>query len=141
METRRIANPYRSMMVCIDAYENQVPVGRFYTPNYQDEVDFQGVIDFIKKMESTLDQLSFAQGFASIRSFSKAPVMDYRSASDGNVRSGKVATLDVRILFRQNASWQGSVTWMEGKREEAFRSVLELLFLLDSAATVRGADR
>ena len=134
MQLKQISNPYRSMIVCIDGYENPVPVGRFYTPNYQDEVDFHGVIDFIKKMESTLDQGAFAQGFASIRSFSKAPVMDYRSASDGKVHSGKVATLDIRILFRQNASWQGSVTWMEGKREEAFRSVLELLFLLDSAA-------
>jgi hypothetical protein len=46
---------------------------------------------------------------------------------------GKVATFATKVLFRQNASWQGSVSWVEGQREEAFRSVLELLFLIDSA--------
>ena len=39
----------------------------------------------------------------------------------------------MRILFRQNASWQGSVTWLEGGRDESFRSVLELLLLMHSA--------
>jgi hypothetical protein len=39
----------------------------------------------------------------------------------------------VRVLFRQNASWQGSVTWMEGRQEESFRSALELLLLMKSA--------
>ena len=49
--------------------------------------------------------------------------------------SGKLATFYVRILFRQNASWQGSVAWLEGGSEQRFRSVLELLLLLDSALT------
>ena len=39
----------------------------------------------------------------------------------------------VRVIFRQNASWQGSVSWLEGRRDESFRSVLELLMLLNSA--------
>ena len=30
-------------------------------------------------------------------------------------------------------NWQGSVTWVEGKREQSFRSVLELILLIDSA--------
>ena len=37
------------------------------------------------------------------------------------------------MIFRQNASWQGSVTWLDKGREESFRSVLELLLLMDSA--------
>lgn len=39
----------------------------------------------------------------------------------------------MRILFRQNASWQGSVLWREGGQEERFRSALELVLLMDSA--------
>ncbi|NLW65775.1 MAG: hypothetical protein GXY26_06040, partial [Clostridiales bacterium] len=35
--------------------------------------------------------------------------------------------------FRQNASWQGVITWAEDRREESFRSALELVFLMDSA--------
>ena len=52
--------------------------------------------------------------------------------------NGDVATFAVRVLFRQNASWQGSILWVEGDREESFRSVLELIFLLDSAAGAEG---
>lgn len=32
----------------------------------------------------------------------------------------------IRVLFRQNATWQGSVEWPEGRRRVNFRSVLEL---------------
>lgn len=39
----------------------------------------------------------------------------------------------VCVLFRQNASWQGSEQWIEGAREESFRSVLELALLMDGA--------
>ena len=47
----------------------------------------------------------------------------------------------VRILFRQNASWQGTVLWSEGSQEERFRSALELALLLDSALEQVGERR
>ena len=50
-------------------------------------------------------------------------------------RTGRRATFAVRVLFRQNATWQGSVTWMEKNQEESFRSVLELLLLMNSAVS------
>lgn len=42
-------------------------------------------------------------------------------------------TFVVRVLNTQNDTWQGTVTWTEGKRTEHFRSALELLRLMDSA--------
>ena len=50
-----------------------------------------------------------------------------------SIQEGKVATFSLKILFRQNSSWQGAVSWMEGGRSQNFRSVLELIFLMDSA--------
>ena len=44
-----------------------------------------------------------------------------------------LATFQLSVLFRQNASWQGSLTWLERAEEARFRSVLELVGLLDSA--------
>lgn len=38
----------------------------------------------------------------------------------------------VRILNTQNATWQGTVTWTDGRRTEPFRSALELIRLIDS---------
>jgi len=39
----------------------------------------------------------------------------------------------VTVRSQENATWQGTVQWVEGKEEQHFRSVLELLKLMDSA--------
>ena len=39
----------------------------------------------------------------------------------------------VRIQFKQNASWQGTVQWLEEKKTCNFRSWLELLMLIQEA--------
>lgn len=40
-------------------------------------------------------------------------------------------TFVIHILNRQNATWQGTVTWLDGKRTRPFRSALELIRLMD----------
>ena len=45
---------------------------------------------------------------------------------------GAQATFLIRVLYRQHASWQGEVTWVDQQKTEYFRSVLELIRLLDS---------
>ncbi|MDD3218024.1 MAG: hypothetical protein PHC41_03720 [Lachnospiraceae bacterium] len=42
-------------------------------------------------------------------------------------------TFILKIRYRENATWQGSLTWVEERREKSFRSVLELLKLIDGA--------
>lgn len=42
-------------------------------------------------------------------------------------------TFVIKVLNTQNATWQGTVTWTDGKRTESFRSALELIKLIDSA--------
>lgn len=49
---------------------------------------------------------------------------------------GKIATFQLEILFTQNLSWQGKLSWIEEKRVATFRSVLELLMILDEALAV-----
>ncbi|MBR2009616.1 MAG: hypothetical protein IJ936_05780 [Peptococcaceae bacterium] len=44
-----------------------------------------------------------------------------------------LATFKVKVLFRQGASWQGKVEWVEEGMETSFRSALELVKLMDSA--------
>ena len=50
----------------------------------------------------------------------------------GMEEPGKRATFVISVLFRQNATWQGTVTWTDGRRTEPFRSALELIRLIDS---------
>jgi hypothetical protein len=47
--------------------------------------------------------------------------------------TGKRETFVVQVLNQQNATWQGTVNWMEEKETQPFRSLLELIRLMDSA--------
>lgn len=41
-------------------------------------------------------------------------------------------TFVVKIMNTQNDTWQGTVTWTDGRRTEHFRSALELMNLIGS---------
>ena len=83
-----------------------------------------------------LDKMEYPQSFTARRSFQPPADWTAGSTESGPFRQGETATFSVRILFRRNASWQGTVNWLEGDRQENFRSVLELLLLMDSALNV-----
>lgn len=42
-------------------------------------------------------------------------------------------TFIVQILSQQNATWQGLITWTEGRQTQSYRSALELMKLIDSS--------
>ena len=42
-------------------------------------------------------------------------------------------TFVIEVIDQQNASWQGSVNWINTGKKENFRSALELIRLIDSA--------
>lgn len=134
MQSRIRGNEYRTTIVCIDSYENGVPAGRFYNPYHQEGEQFYGLMQFLIRMEDTLDSMEFPQSFTAVRAFAppQASVTPMRRP-EVSAMEGKLATFSVRVLFRQNASWQGSVTWLDGGRSQSFRSVLELVLLMDSA--------
>ena len=45
----------------------------------------------------------------------------------------KEATFVVRVLYQENATWQGTILWSEQGETQRFRSALELLKLIDDA--------
>jgi NADPH:quinone reductase-like Zn-dependent oxidoreductase len=47
--------------------------------------------------------------------------------------TGAQGTFVIRILNRQNATWQGIVTCVDKKEDQSFRSLLELIKLIDSS--------
>lgn len=50
------------------------------------------------------------------------------------------ASFLIQVQFRQNATWQGSIQWLDQKKTQRFRSTLELIQLMDSALDSRGPD-
>lgn len=39
----------------------------------------------------------------------------------------------IKVQYRQNTSWQGTVQWLGGNQTRHFRSCLELLMLIEEA--------
>jgi hypothetical protein len=50
----------------------------------------------------------------------------------------KKTTFIIQINNYQNATWQGTITWTNGRMTEYFRSALEMIKLIDSAVTEEG---
>ena len=42
-------------------------------------------------------------------------------------------TFVIRVMFRRNATWQGTICWKEKRRQISFRSFLEMLLLMQEA--------
>lgn len=133
-------NQYRITIVCIDDYKNGILSGRMYNPFFNEGVSFRSTMEFLKKLDSMLEKMNFPQSFSASRVFRPMQEVDTAEPPTAAQKTGKAATFALRILFRQNASWQGAVTWIEGNQEESFRSVLELLFLMDSALGTANDD-
>ncbi len=123
----------RTTILCVDSYEDAVPSGRFYHLQLGEGKRFHGLIQLLISLEQKFDEVKFPQAFDAIRVFAPPKETNPRDENSSPPSRGKLATFSIRILFRQNASWQGSILWIEGNEEESFRSVLELIFLIDSA--------
>jgi hypothetical protein len=54
---------------------------------------------------------------------------------------GAQKTFVIRILNQQNATWQGVITRVDKKEERPFRSLLELIKLIDSALDEKEEDQ
>ena len=46
-------------------------------------------------------------------------------------------TFIVKIINKQNSTWQGSITWVEEQITQNFRSALELIKMIDGALDSR----
>lgn len=133
MPMKQWGNAYRTTVVCVDGYDEHVLRGRLYNPHQPEGIAFRSVMEFLLRMEDLLDDMHFPQSFSAVRSFGAPPERTAASPPAAERQEGQRATFAVRVLFRQNASWQGSLTWLEEGKEESFRSVLELLLLMHSA--------
>ena len=129
--------PYemKTNIVKIQSYERKNPVGTLENPFFRGERHFGNLTQLVLALEEMQDTLNFPQkGMESRRFKPGSPVgLPLEPGAEEPVKP--LATFKIRILFRQNAGWQGSVYWLESKQESQFRSVLELILLLDSALT------
>jgi hypothetical protein len=145
MRQKLYGNLYRTTIVCVDSYERSVLTGRLYNPYLSAGIRFDSTMELLGVMEQMLDRMQLPQAFTTVRSFdaggpSRMQIRETEAEGGSEHRKGRQATFAVRILFRRNTSWQGSVQWLEEKKDESFRSAMELLLLLDSALRKQGSN-
>lgn len=129
--------------ICIDEYNDGEMKGRLFSPLSEEPRLFNSVITLVKHISNIFDEGDFPQATMKCRVFNKEakvtpptpkPIIDPSKFSPARTNiHGRKATFRVKVMFRQNASWQGTLTWVEKNREENFRSVLEMLMLIDSS--------
>lgn len=143
------------MNLCMDSYSMEKQQGRFYHLYADGPVEFSSLIEALKKMNALYDRLDCPQAPTVLRNFlvdrrkketagrgGGAPGWEVERRGEAKKMAplkevikhrGEGATFLIRVKYRQNSSWQGEVTWVDGDKREYFRSALELMKLLDSA--------
>lgn len=104
--------------------------------------------EFINSIETDLSSNRFPQSAIQYRSWGaqseakpqRGLVLDMESKKSGNVIPEGNSTFIIQVLYRQNATWQGTIQWLEGRSTRLYRSVNELLKLMSEAIelTARG---
>lgn len=108
-------------------------------------VGFEGSLDMIRKVEYVLSLTGFPKSATEDRRFQSDLKIQENMAvgmEEKNVYAEKTdkkhATFVVKINYRQNATWQGEVFWVEKNEKKQFRSALELIKMIDGAAEESG---
>jgi len=136
-QSRFVPYEMKRSLIRVYSYRNKEIRGTLQNPYFEEEPYFDNLTQLLIRMEGLLDALDFPQRSMEGRAFDRpeqrvaagAP----RPAPEALGEQKPLATFQLSVLFRQNASWQGSLTWLERAEEPRFRSVLELVGLLDSA--------
>lgn len=109
-------NSKETFFICVDSLENEVWQGRIYRFATKEEIRFDGFVEMLLLLDHFQEDLFFSMPPVSFRHFFPPSTDTVHNPPSGNVRSGKKATFLIQILFHENASWQGTVQWLEGKK-------------------------
>ena len=128
------------LSICVDAGTDGELSGRLYSCYSQEPDRFGNVIQLLRCMENFYNQVQFPEAAVMLRNFEKIPQERRGAVPEQKTdraflmsQKGKLATFCVYVQYRQNATWQGILSWEEWGREVEFRSALELLALMDNA--------
>ncbi len=139
MSAPDVSRAKNAIRICVDAVGSGTFRGRLYHRYAPTPILFAGAEQLLLAAESLFDTWNYPQPGLLARSFSPRPAkrgntrMDRQPIERLSEHAGGRATFTVQVTYRQNATWQGTVTWLEEGKQSHFRSALELIKLMDSA--------
>jgi hypothetical protein len=137
------------VVLCINGYRDHEFQGILYHSYSTEGIPFENVEQMTVRMEKLYDWLQFPHPTTINRSFAPVKragrVINERKKimSDESLLSkhGDMGSFIIRVQHRQNSSWQGRITWMEQDKTVYFRSIWEMIKLIESAVdTVSDPD-
>ena len=139
-----------SMLMRAEVYSfcNNDFSGVLYGKHLKKPYEFISILHMISKMDEIFDSKKFPEAFLTQRVFGVATndvkkhevgeviIMDDASSAKANpTSSSPKCTFEIEVKYRQNATWQGQIHWVDKNLKQNFRSVLEMLKLMDEAIT------
>lgn len=129
------------VVLCINGSNEGDLSGVFYHSYSTESVPFSGIGQMVLRMEKLYDYLRFPYPGTNSRTFGEEKKLTRISEERKKIMSddallskhGDIGTFIVRVQHRQNSSWQGRITWMEEDKTVQFRSVWEMIKLIESA--------
>lgn len=121
----------RVCVIKIFSYSDKNPAGVIQNPNLEEDIVFDSLTKMLLTMDALFDDIGGPERTLAPRGLVKDPL--WTSSAEAKNSERPLATFKVDVMFRQNASWQGNVVWLEKKEEAQFRSALELIMIMDGA--------
>ena len=151
-ESKQMLFARNLICACIQSDDNADYQGLIYHQYADNPIPFDGMTDFMMKLEELYDEWDFPQRGLAPRVFKqgsrddigdkkknlsdKLPI-EVISETNGvrNVQNkkGKLGTFIIQVVYRQDATWQGHVIHQEKNEKTDFVSALELVKIMDRA--------
>lgn len=130
--TKFVPTEQKVSVIQVTGYEAKNFEGTLQNTYYKEKQAFTNLTQLLFLIEHLQDNLQYPQKGMERRRFREEPAPPIQLPKADTPPRDALATFQLHLLFRQNASWQGSITWVEEGTEAQFRSALELVSLMDS---------
>ena len=135
-------NHYEAVLrICVDELGEGGIRGRVVSRRLTEPMRFSDVGHLLLQLEEVFDRQNFPQAFERRRTFGArqeesslplAQTLEQGMDPEEVARAaGQVTTFDLYVITRRNTTWQGFVDWLDGSPRSHYKSVLELLKLID----------
>ena len=129
------------VVLCVNGLHDGQLRGEFYHSYSESPVVFETAEQMVFHMEELYNSLNFPHPSTNERSFSPVKKAGAHNTERDKImkdeallsKHGDLGTFIVRVQHRQNSSWQGRITWMEQDKTINFRSIWEMIKLIESA--------
>jgi hypothetical protein len=141
MQSQQYIGAPNGVVLCIDRIKEYQFSGRIYHAYSAEGIPFGNVDELIFKMEAFFDSINFPHPTTNPRTFlggkesTSKELGKERLMTDEELlrQHGDLGNFIIRVQHRQNSSWQGRITWVDQNKTVYFRSIWEMVKLVENA--------